>query len=50
MGEEDHPSEFPAAKAPLVEDLAQGASAVAPSAVGALVEAAWWVHQVAMEG
>lgn len=46
---EDHPSEFPAAKAPMVEGLAQGGSAVAPLAVGALGEVALGAHQVAME-
>lgn len=46
---EDHPSEFPAAKAPMVEGLAQGGSAVAPLAVGALEEVALGAHQVAME-
>lgn len=48
--EEDHPSEFQAAKAPVVEDLAQGVvSVVALLAVGALVEAALGAHQGAME-
>lgn len=48
--EEGHPSEFQAAKAPLVEDLAQGVvSVVALLAEGALVEAALGAHQAAME-
>lgn len=46
---EDHPSEFPAPKAPMVEGLAQGGSAVAPLAVGALEEVALGAHRVAME-
>lgn len=46
---EDHPLEFPAAKAPMVEGLAQGGSAVALLAEEALVEVALVVHQVAME-
>lgn len=46
---EDHPSEFPATKAPIVQGLAQGGSAVAPLAVGALGEVALGAHQVAME-
>lgn len=46
---EGHPSEFPAAKAPTVEVLAQGASAVALLAVEALVVVALGAHQVAME-
>lgn len=45
----DHPSEFPAPKAPMVEGIAQGGSAVALLAVGALVEVALAAHQVAME-
>lgn len=45
----DHPSEFPAPKAPLVEGTAQGGSAVALLAVGALAEVALGAHQVAME-
>lgn len=46
---EDHPSGFPAPKAPMVEGLAQGGSAVAPLAVGALEEVALGAHRVAME-
>lgn len=46
----DHPSEFPAPKAPLVEGTAQGGSAAAPLAVGALVAVALGAHQVVMEG
>jgi hypothetical protein len=42
--EEDHPSEFQAAKAPIVEDLAQGVSVVAPLAVEALVGAVLGAH------
>lgn len=42
---EKAPSEFRAAKAPLVEDIAQGEGSVAAlSAVGALVEAASGAH------
>lgn len=48
--EEEDPSKFRAAKAPMVEDIAQGAvSVVALLAVGALVEAALEAHRVAME-
>lgn len=48
--EEDHPSEFQAPNAPLVEDLAQGVvSVVALLAEGALVVAALGAHRVAME-
>lgn len=47
--EEDHPSGFRAAKAPSVEDLAQGGSVAALLVVGALVEAALEAPQVAME-
>lgn len=47
--EGDHLSEFQAAEAPLVEDLAQGGSVVALLAVAALVEAALVAHREAME-
>lgn len=48
-GEEAQPSECPAPKAPTVEGIAQGGSAVALLAVGALVEVALGAHRVAME-